>query len=170
MANNPDPGHITDEMWKLWETCAAAIDDVQLGGIYADKPGYHNTRAANDSGDYSVEKPADKKGPDDKAAALDLTFPEAHSGNYERIQKYTKRVVDAAEARDERMYKGDTPVIREIIGNFNGDAKAYDLYARETDSRDDSHLWHIHLSVTRQFVDDGDVLAGLAEVITGEGD
>lgn len=166
MANNPDPEHITDEMWQLWETCAAAIDGVQLGGIFANKPGYHNTRNANDSDDYSVEKAADKEGPGDKAAGLDLTFPEAHSGDYKRIQSYTKRVVDAAEVRDERLYIGDTPVIREIIGNFSSEARAYDLYTRVTDSREDSHLWHIHFSVTRKYLAEGDVLAGLASVIT----
>ncbi|MGH8878415.1 MAG: hypothetical protein ACRD0P_13900 [Stackebrandtia sp.] len=166
MANNPDPGHITDEMWKLWETCEAAIDGVLLGGIYADKPGYHNTRDANPSDDYSEEKPADQEGPGDKAAALDLTFSEAQGGDYERIQKYTKRVVDAAIAQDERLYKGDTPVIREVIGNFDADARAYDLYTRETDARDDTHLWHIHLSVTRKYLADAEALEGLASVIT----
>lgn len=164
--NNPNPSRITAAMWRLWEDTHAALGNVQLGGIWASKPGYHNARNNLGSGDYSVQKTADRDGPGDKSAALDITFPEAHSGNYARIKLVTKRLMEAARARDPRIYRGSTPVIREVIGNVAGRARAYDLYSRSESGRDNSHLWHIHLSITRRYIGDSSVLSGLVEIMT----
>lgn len=168
MARNPNPSRIAAATWRLWEESAAAIGDVQLGGIFAAKPGYHNTRAANGGGDYSVTRSADKRGPSNKAAAVDITYPEAHSGDYRRIKRDTKRLMDAAKAKDPRAYRDGVPVYREVIGNVGGAAKAYDLYSRSESHRDDSHLWHIHISLTRKFVDDWDVLKGIVSILGGK--
>lgn len=168
MASNPNPARIAAATWRLWEESAKAIGSVALGGIYANKPGYHQTRNGNWSGDYSVQYAADRRGPADKAAGLDLTFGDAQAGNYTRIAKYTKRLVDAAKARDPRIYRGGTPVIREVIGRIDGRARAYDLYTRRFYDRDASHNWHIHLSLTRQYVDDWSVLAGLVSILKGD--
>lgn len=166
--SNPNPARIADATWRLWTESAKAIGSVALGGIYANKPGYHATRNDNWSGDYSVQKPADRKGPGDKSAALDITFRDAQGGNYSRIAKYTGRLVAAAKRKDPRLYRGGTPVLREIIGRIDGRARAYDLYARRTDDRDSSHNWHIHLSLTRQFVNDWAALAGIVSILKGE--
>lgn len=168
---NPYPARITAAMWRLWSEFDAHRPSTQLGGIYAAKSGYHNTRSANSAGDYSRQYAADRKGPADKAAALDLTFGEAQSGNYTEIIRYCKRLDAAARARDPRLYIGSTPILREFIGTVDGKRPyAYDLQERASDhNRDDSHMWHIHLSVTRQFVDDWNVLAGVLSVLVGGG-
>ncbi|HEY1175018.1 MAG TPA: hypothetical protein VGF17_02585 [Phytomonospora sp.] len=167
---NPDPGRITAAMWRLWTEFDAHRPKTQLGGIFAPKTGYHDTRTHNPAGDYSRQYAADLKGPADKAAAVDLTFGEAQGGNFTDIITYTKRLDAAAKARDPRLYVGKTPVLREFIGTLNGQVPyAYDLQRRRGDHfRDDSHLWHIHLSVTRQFVTDWDILAGVLSVLIGD--
>lgn len=170
---NPDPSRITAAMWRLWTEFDAHRPKTQLGGIYAFKSGYHSTRADNQKhwpGDYSTGFAADRKGPSDKSAAVDLTFGEAQSGNYTDIIRYSKRIDAAARARDPRLYIGRTPVLREFIGTIDGKRPyAYDLQRRQSDNfRDDSHMWHIHLSVTRQFVTDWDILAGVLSVLIGD--
>ncbi len=83
MASNPNPARITDAMWWLWEQLHALEPrDGALGGIYANKPGYHNTRNANKATNYSVRDAVDKRGPGDKAAAIDWTFRSAQRGDY----------------------------------------------------------------------------------------
>jgi hypothetical protein len=154
----------------LWEEVSRAIGNVQLSGIYANKSGYHNTRWANWSGDYSVTKTADKKGPGDKASALDITFPEAHQGNYSRINLYTKRLFEAIRARDSRLWINGVPVLREVIGNIDGRARGLDCYTFVETARDNSHLWHIHKSLTRQFAASWTALAGIVSILTGEDD
>lgn len=166
---NPNPSRIAPATWQLWKQTSAAMGSIQLGGIYANKRGYHNTRAANPSNDYSRQYAADLRGPSDKSAAVDWTFPEAHGRNYTRIRDYTMRLVNAARNRDPRLYRNGTPVIREVIGNFPGyaNARAYDLQTRSESQRDNSHLWHIHVSITREFVNNSAALGGVASVMVG---
>jgi hypothetical protein len=61
-------------------------------------------------------------------------------------------------------------VLREFIGTKDGSrVYCYDLVdRREHHNRDRTHLWHIHLSVTRKFVGDWPALAGVLSVLTGE--
>ncbi|GIG71348.1 hypothetical protein [Phytomonospora endophytica] len=167
---NPDPSRITAAMWRLWSEFDVHHPKTQLGGIFAPKSGYHNTRNANVPGDYSRQFAADRRGPADKAAALDLTFPNAQGGDFSTIILYSRRLDAAAKARDPRLYVGRTPVLREFIGTIDGERPyAYDLQRRGSDhDRDDSHMWHIHLSVTRQFVTDWDILAGVLSVLIGD--
>lgn len=151
--DNPNPALITDAMWWLWEQLHALEPTSQLGGIYANKSGYHNTRAANDanwSGNYSARDAEDRGGPADKAAALDWTFPEAQHGDCARIMRYTQRLMASA------LDKGDPRLDgwREFYGNTNGDGyvDGYDTRYLRPASSDSSHLWHIHLSEDRDKV------------------
>jgi hypothetical protein len=174
VAPNPNPSRISSALWWLWTDFDAFEPSVQLGGIYAAKGGYHDTRQGAGSGDYSVsEVLADRNGPGDKASAIDLTMPQAG------MIKYTTRLRDAAKRRDERLYIGGVPIIREFIGTDNGSrvycyvlagGRARGLPADASDdwNRDSSHLWHVHISITRQFCADSGAMSRLASVLRGE--
>lgn len=148
MAANPNPSRITDAMWNLWEALAVLAPGSHLGGIYANKAGYHNTRAQNDPWDYSVcDDPPDQWGPADKAAAIDWTFPEAQYGDYSRISVYTQRLLYSAQDPDDNRLNG----WREFYGNSDDDSfvEGWDIRYACPATSDSSHLWHIHLSENR---------------------
>lgn len=166
-ARNPDPVRISDAIWSVWTGFDAHEPSALLGGVYADKSGYHNTRARNQvrwPGDYSIRLAADLRGPSDKAAALDLTMSTA------AMIRTTKRLDVAARAMDPRLYPGGKPVLREFIGTLDGSVVyCYDLVERRAYwDRDRSHLWHLHAGWLRQFVNDAAAAAGVLSVLVGE--
>jgi hypothetical protein len=112
MAANPSPTRITSQLWDFWQKFDALEPTALLGGIYADKGGYHNYRNRLPKTDYSTGRDlaADKLGPGDKACAIDLTMSAA------AMVKYTKRLDAAARARDPRLYMAGKPILREFIG------------------------------------------------------
>lgn len=139
--------------------------DDEDSGIYANKPGYHNTRAQNSSGDYSVRDAADQRGPSDKAAAWDWTFRSAQNGDYSRISIYGKRFKAAFDARDPRCN-----VLREFLGQTDTDEppEGLDFRYHSTRTPDSSHEWHDHFSVVRAYVAVVGALDGVLSVARGE--
>jgi hypothetical protein len=166
MAANPDPARITDALWYLWERLHDLEPDTQLGGIYANKPGYHNTRAANSKSNYSVVDAEDKGGPSDKAAAIDWTFPEAHSASYDRIDRYSSRLLASGQDPGDHRLDG----WREFYGQCDADThvEGYDFRYSRTGTSDPSHLWHIHLSCDRDKVTSFENMDKLLSVLRGE--
>lgn len=166
MSGNPDPGHITNAMWRLWEECATAIPGVRLGGIYAAKSCYHNTVNANQSGwpgAYCIRCSADLTGPYDKARALDLTMDDS------QMRLRSGYLQAAAKANDSRLH-----CLREWIGttdSFNVDCYIHDSETqsfRYDGGRDDTHLWHVHLSVFTKWCATWDgALDGVFSVLAG---
>ena len=167
MASNPNPSKITDEMWWLWERCLSFIPGVQLGGIYANKSGYHNTVTANQQswpGSYSVKLPLDLEyNPKDKARGIDLTMSTSE------MIKRTKLLKAAADhPQDSRLFG-----LREFIGTLDG-VNVF-CYIRDTDSgpwrfdgsRDSSHLWHIHISFWTKYCAVMDAMLAVASVLEG---
>lgn len=166
-ARNPNPALITDAIWSVWVGFDAHEPTALLGGIYADKPGYHNHRARLRQrwpSDYSIRLAADLRGPDNKAAALDLTMSTA------AMIRTTKRLDVAARAKDPRLYRNEQPVLREIIGTLDGiRVYCYDLVERRVYwNRGLTHLWHLHGSWIRQFVADMLAAAGILSILVGE--
>jgi hypothetical protein len=163
---NPNPERITDATWALWKGLQELEPDTELGGIYAAKSGYHNTRSANKAADYSVRETPDRVGPADKASAIDWTFPEAQSGNCGRIARYSSRLL--ASGRDAHDPRLDS--LREFYGNADLDREVdgWDFRHDKAVSSDRSHLWHIHISITRGRVADPAMTRAVLSVLKGE--
>lgn len=144
----PYASYVTPEMDWLWQQLLALEPTTKLGGVYANKPGYHNIRNNLPSWDYSVcDQPPDGGGPGDKAAAIDWTFPDAQGGNYTRIAKYTKRLLASAQDPNDPRLNG----WREFYGQADDDSyvEGWDCRYGVPATSDSSHLWHIHISENR---------------------
>lgn len=163
---NPNPSCITDAMWQFWLAFKAHEPTVQLGGIYANKPGYHNSRRNLPASDYSVQYALDRQGPDDKAAAIDLTFPDAQSRHYETIIKYASRLL--ASGRDPHDERGN--YLREFYGQADEDTQVegWDFQSVGPSTSDASHLWHIHLSFMRAYLNDRGAFDAVLSILIGE--
>ena len=164
---NPNPSRITDAMWWLWQQLQLLEPSSQLGGIYANKPGYHNARSNLPAWDYSVcDNPPDWGGPGDKAAAIDWTFPNAQGGDYSTIAKYTKRLFASAQDPGDDRLDG----WREFYGQADDDSyvEGWDIRWGEAATSDSSHLWHIHLSENRDQTESYDNKKKLLSVLRGE--
>ncbi|MER7167019.1 hypothetical protein ABT336_13255 [Micromonospora sp. NPDC000207] len=174
-ARNPNPTNISNALWAVWTGFGAAEPTALLGGILANKPGYHNRRNAVKTTDYSSGRDvvADKQGSGELSAGLDLTMSTA------AMIKHTRRLDVAARARDSRLYTARGPIIREFIGTLDGrvvycyvltggKALGVGADAGPDPGRDKSHLWHLHISIIRAFAADAAALDGLLSVLLGE--
>lgn len=171
MADNPNPSRVTDQLWNLWEGFEAIEPIVVLGGIYAPKSGYHDTRDANPPTNYSVAQyPIDRQGPGDKAAAIDLTFPDAQAKppRYGTINKYSQRLLAAGQAG--RDADPRTVYMREFYGNIDTDSEVegWDYARHGAATSDTSHLWHIHISIHRGYVTDPEMTRAVLSILKGE--
>ncbi|MFG1602837.1 peptidoglycan-binding protein [Actinoplanes sp. NPDC049265] len=174
VASNPSPTRISSAMWELWLKFKAFESKVKLGGIYADKPGYHNAREHLSSHDYSVEEVAnDREGSAKLASAIDLTLPAAE------MRKYSKRLDDAMKAKDGRLYINGEPIVREYIGTLDsrtvrcymltgGKAQGVGADSGPDSGRDRSHLGHIHISFIRKFAASADAIGRILSILKGE--
>lgn len=174
MAANPDPEHISAAFWWFWEQLHAMEPTTQLGGFYAPKGGYHNTRHnllntpshPEWRNDYSIRLTADRLGPATKSAAMDWTFPEAHGGDYRRIAMYGARIREAFQRRDPRLAGW-----REFLGQSDTDLapEGYDFVTWTTRQPDDTHRWHGHFSILRQFIESFEHMRNMLLVLGWDG-
>lgn len=151
----------------LWAELHKMEPTTQKGGDYANKPGYHNTRAGNDPHNYSVVDAVDKQGPDNLAAAFDWTFPEAQSGHYDLIMKYGARLLASGKDKDDDRLDW----MREFYGQADKDTavEGWDFRYARAASSDPSHLWHIHFSFSRNALTIAN-MDKLLEVLRGDDD
>lgn len=172
---NPNPAEISDDLWWFWGEFDDLEKTVIFGGALARKPGYHNKRVALPRSDYSAggQVAADAQGPGDKCSAIDLTMSDA------AMRLYTTRLDKAARARDERLFIGGEPILREFIGTKdNRTVYCYVLKggrplgvgadAGPDPGRDRTHLWHLHLSIVRRFLATRAAFERLLSVLRGE--
>ena len=146
---------------NMFNRIKAGIPDAIMAGIIGDAAhtyGYHRGRNYCGSGDYSCQQPPDLKGDGEAASAIDISWGKASS-------QYTvsQRLMNAA--NDSRMNP-----IRSFFGSTDGyTVCGWDYYGNYPVASDDSHLWHIHISVLREHANNTSALAAVADVITGGG-
>lgn len=167
---NPYASTTTDAVWWLWLRLEELHPAGQLGGTYANKPGFHNTGAKNHStwpNNYSIRDKINQFGPGwTKSSALDWTFPDAQAGKYASIDKYSSRLLAS-------MLDKNDPRLDLILFEFYGQAdndrtvEGYNEYREEYVSSDSSHLWHIHMSFIRWKVGDFWAMWALLTVLMG---
>ncbi len=132
---------------------------LELGGIYANKPGYHNKRDNLPAHDYSVQQPDDQAGSGQNASALDITLRDPAD-----MAKLTQRLIDLTYAADPRIQ-----VLREFLGTLDGvnvvgcDVRGmYDITSEDT-----THTWHEHISIFRRWAGDWAAMDAVADAIIG---
>lgn len=151
------PQAITD----LFNSIKAGIPSAQMAGIIGDSAhtyGYHRGRNYVPSSDYSVcQNPADRKGDGEAACALDISWSKA-SDQY----TVSKRLLNA------KNNAAVTKCLRSFFGSTDGvNVCGWDYYYGCSSTSDDSHLWHVHLSITRQYANDSAALQAIVPIITG---
>jgi hypothetical protein len=148
-----------DAIRQLFDVIAASIPSAINSGIIGDQNhhgGYHRGRDYVAPGDYSAQYPADLAGDGQAASGLDISWSQA-GPQFDVSQ----RLLDAV---------GDPRIapLRSFFGSTDGvTVCGFDFAEGVPATSDDSHLWHIHLSIHRQWATDWAALAPLAEVITG---
>jgi hypothetical protein len=153
--------HAPGGILRLFDKINAAIPEAINSGVVGDSAhdyGYHRGRNYLPSSDYSVTYPEDREGDGEAACGLDLSWSDAQ-------WQYTvsQRLLNAA--NDSRMH-----ACREFYGSVDGrNVVGYDYYEGRPGTSDDTHLWHIHLSILRKYSESDADLDGIAQVITAGG-
>lgn len=141
-----------------------AIPSAEFSGIVGDADhvyGYHRCRNKLPSSDYSVQTKPDREGDGDAASALDMKF------NAEWMKKITRRLLDSAKDQNDPRLN----YMREFFGTLDGQkVTGWDTYYGKPVSSDDSHLWHIHMSILRKYCTSKEKMANILSVIKGEDD
>lgn len=165
-----------NDLYQIYEQIDPYYKTMKVGGVVGDAKhgsGYHlssdDLRRRGLAGDYSIQCPADKRGEGRYAAGIDVTF-----GSLDEMIRCTQRMLAACRANDERV-----ECVREVIGTINGrQVCGFNRVATGSGTRsrvgyvasgysDSSHLWHIHASILRDYVDDDNKMKGLAELLAG---
>lgn len=163
---------------RVYDHIGPYLTSERRGGIANPRsPGYHTSREdllkQGRSGDYSIQAPADKRGNAKNAAGIDITLSDAE------MKTVSGRLRKACTPDADGNYDPRIECVREFIGTIDGrNVSGYNRYASGSASRsttgwkasgfgDSSHLWHVHISIFRDRVEDDNDMRGLAEVIAG---
>lgn len=169
-------------MWWFWQQVDLLEQQAQLSGTRVYKTGYHGPvdwMLREHPTDYSVQRAADLRGPRTVGRAIDISYADARAGrdpvkHKRTIIRVTKRVAAAVERKDPRMYgPGDVAKVREVIGTLDGRNTHLCSFLNERVTvrkydPDDSHLWHNHVSVTTDYVDDLATYKDLLDIMFGD--
>lgn len=159
----------TAVMWDIVDAWESLYATAVFSGINGDaqhqtKPGKHLSRSINNdkfgSNCWPLEAPNDKKGPNDKAIAIDMSMSTADMKTcHNRLKAvYNNR------ANDWRAT---------YIYAFNGwdgtnGAGRYNLYKGTVDSASDDHKWHEHGEGYYAFANDRRMFDAWVSALSGE--
>ena len=161
-------------MFAIYPLVDKVVPSMEVSGIVGDTnhgSGYHRSRnglkAQGNAGDYSIQLPADKRGDGNACTAIDLKF------SARDMRLVTARLMTAFKPDAQGNYDPRIEPCREFFGTLNGTSVTG--WNRAQTGRpvgyvtsDDSHLWHVHISVFRDYATDRNQMLGLAEVLAGK--
>lgn len=144
-----------------WEKCftSAKISGIVGDAAHQARGGYHIGRRFQSGSNYSVVRPDDRGGPDDAAAAIDMTMSASD------MRSCTSRLV--------AVYSNVNDPRRKYVNAFNGtvnnkQAKRWDVYGRKVSTATSDHLWHVHLEIRRKYVESPTAMAAILSILRGE--
>lgn len=152
------------QLAKDWQN-ECGYKTAKISGVIGDQShlarggGYHIGRRFQSSSNYSCVRPDDKDGPDDAAAAIDMTMGPAD------MRLCTSRLASAhGNTADPR---------RKYLNAFNGttnskSARRWDIYARKISSATSDHVWHVHLEIRRRYVGSKVAMFAILSLLKGE--
>lgn len=155
----------TPVMRKFADDWENVLPSAVLSGIVGDtthqeEGGYHISREDQPSkDDYSIQLAEDREGSSNAAAAVDMNHSPA-----EMILVTNRLLASAEDAQDPRLN-----YTREFYGTTNGKSvQGWDTYYGKSATSDNSHLWHVHISFLRKYVNDPVAMAAVLSVIKGQ--
>lgn len=150
-------------MYGIVRPHIASMEESGIVGNSAHTYGYHCARndliRDGNTGDYSISEYAqDRLGDGGAACAIDMKF-----SPHDMIV-VSKRLISLCQAHDTRL-RG----MREFFGTTDGyNTTGYSPQSNRYESTGDtSHLWHVHISILREFSNDFGVCANIASAIAG---
>lgn len=162
-------GYATDAEERFMREFLSREPKARNGGIAPGDPnqgGYHNSRnklySIGKTNDYSVRLSWDKAGDGNAYAAVDIVFVDAQNGDYTTIRKYMNRIKAAFDRNDGRL-----GFFREFLGqqDADGNPEGFDIPNHSTRTPDMSHMWHIHISILRQYAGLWEAWQGLLDIL-----
>lgn len=134
---------------------------IGLKGDESHTYGYHRSRRwimedGQGSDDYSVQLAKDQGGDANWICALDTSL------DPDRMHTTTARLMDALKAKDPRVAS-----VREVFGTLDSrNVTGWDASDDSYTTADDSHLWHVHISLYRSMANNDH--SGILSVIKGD--
>lgn len=166
MPNAPAVVKFTEAFFDLHKVTAPAglKNDLIMAGMTVNKGGYHSQGSwllDHKPGDYSIQRSADRYGAAHSStagygAAVDITFRSAQGGNYTMISHYMRLAANGLRSPAVYADDGVTNTFREMIGTIDGKKPVTVSFYREAllAQDDRSHMYHIHFSFTRRWLND----------------
>src|SRR5919205_1844802 len=161
MPNAPAVVKFTEAFFDLHKATASVAykNDLIMAGMTVNKGGYHSEiewLRAHKPGDYSIQRAADRTSPGNYGAAVDITFRSAQGGDYAMISHYMKLAANGLRSPAVYAADGVTNTFREMIGTIDGKKPITVSFYREAllAQDDRSHMYHIHFSFTRRWLND----------------
>lgn len=138
---------------RLGGTFVGVVGDLDHG------TGYHRSRhellVRGLTRDYSIQADVDRSGDDHAASAIDVRLPKS------QMIAVTRRLISHRNSRSARKY------LREFFGTADGrTVTGVDFRSGDRVTSDDSHLWHVHLSVTRRYATSKEAADAIVRLVT----